>query len=90
MPDEKLTLDPENWASYRSRMKCRAQRVAPEGARLGAPVQFPDAAGKMIKGRIGDWLVELDDGRIEFWAADHFAREMELEDEAPLTLEVPR
>lgn len=88
--DSKITFDPAEWATYRSRMRVRANRIAPEGVPVGSPVQTPDAGGKMVKGRIGDYLVELDDGRLEFWGPEHFEREMELEDAAPLTLEVPR
>jgi len=87
---EKLTLDSSGWSTYRSRFRCRAQRIAPEGVPIGAPVSVPLEEGRTLKGKIGDYLVELDDGRLEFWTPDRFDREMELDAAPAVELEVRR
>lgn len=87
---ERISLDPSSWATYRSRFRVRAQRIAPEGATIGSPVRFMDDAGKAMSGKVGDYLVELEDGRLEFWTPDRFERELEIQEVQAIDLELRR
>ena len=80
----------ESAKRYRSSFRAKARQIEIEGAELGEDVIVELEPGKTIDAKNGDYIVELEDERVERWERTHFEREMEPEPEAKPAQSAPR
>lgn len=76
-----------NAKPYRSKFKAKALQLAVPDAKDGDTIKIP-INGRAMAARPGDYVVQLEDGRLELWDRDRFEREFELEAPAGRTIEV--
>lgn len=71
-------MDMEKAPRYQSSLRVRAELVTPE--LLEGESEFEaEVDGQRLQGKVGDYVVQMPDGRLEVWAAEQFKREFELE-----------
>jgi hypothetical protein len=77
----------ESAKPYRSKFRVKALQIVLEGAKPEDVFKVP-IGDRTMDASAGDYVVELEDGRLELWKQDRFEREFELEPAPGRTIEV--
>jgi len=73
---DKVPFSMKDAPTYRSKFTVQAQRIVLEGAKPDDEIEVP-INGRIYTAHVGDYIVLLDDNRLELWTADRFEREFE-------------